>query len=129
MLIIKKDTNLLNVIVSSYLFFFYYQFHDYIRKTYDKSYKHMTARTMMLYLIDVLEIFVNCSRFAYSSLIDLSLSIKDFLKKYPSAFVFSPQEWPLLSYKPLWVLYWYYDPKLGLGCNLGKDLSKSKEDD
>jgi len=105
MLIIKKDTNLLSVIISSYffsiLFFFYYQFHDYIRKTYDRSYKHIIARTMILYLIDVLEIFANCSRFAYSPLIDLSPSIKDFLKEYPSAFVFSPQEWPLLSYKPL----------------------------
>ena len=25
------------------------------------------------------------------------------------------------------MLYKYYDPRLGLGCNLGKDLSKREE--
>ena len=42
-------------------------------------------------------IFVNCSRFAHSLLIDPSLSIEDFvnfLKEHPSAFAFSPQERP-----------------------------------
>ena len=40
-------------------------------------------------------IFAKCSRFAYSTLIDPSPSIKDFvdfLKEHSSAFVFFPQE-------------------------------------
>ena len=54
-------------------------------------------------------IFVNCSRFAYSLLIDPSLSIKDFVNfliKHSSVFVFSSQEQPSSS-KPLWVLRWF----------------------
>ena len=40
-------------------------------------------------------IFTNCLRFAHSSLIDTSPSVKDFvdfLKKYSGTFAFSPQE-------------------------------------
>ena len=54
-------------------------------------------------------IFANCSRFAYSLLIDPSPSIKDFvnfLKEHPSVFAFSSQERPSTSPKPLWVLTW-----------------------
>jgi len=49
---------------------------------------------------NTLKHFANCHMFIHSPLIDLSLSIKDFvdfLKEHPSVFAFSPQEQPSSS--------------------------------
>jgi len=42
---------------------------------------------------------MNCSWFAYSSLIPSIEEFFDFLKKHPSAFAFASQKKPLSSYK------------------------------
>lgn len=71
-----------------------------------KQYFFSVGYTQYLYDYFQLEtyqyIFMNCSWFAYSSLIDLFPSIEefvDFLKKDPSAFAFASQKKPLSSYK------------------------------
>ena len=49
-------------------------------------------------------IFAKCPRFAHNLLINLSSSIEDFvdfLKEHLSTFIFSSQEQPLTSPKPL----------------------------
>jgi len=46
-------------------------------------------------------IFANYPRLTYNSLIDLSLSIKNFLKEHPDAFISFSQDQSSLSSEPL----------------------------